>query len=137
MTATVLKMLAAHDDSENLDAPKYSFDEFYKLYPRRVARKDAEKAWSQIDPAKHRKIFEALPLHKNCPDWRKEAGKFIPYPASWLRGERWEDEMESDLSMGMCVWNINGNRGTEPRCEMPGAMEKNGSVYCKLHGSRV
>jgi hypothetical protein len=27
----------------------------------------------------------------------KSGGAFIPYPATWLRGERWEDELEVKL----------------------------------------
>ena len=27
----------------------------------------------------------------------KSGGAFIPYPATWLRGERWDDELEVQL----------------------------------------
>lgn len=129
-------MAAAHDDTENLDAPRFTFDDFWRAYPRRVARKSAEQAWRKIDPAEHHKIFAALPGHKSNPDWKRESGKFIPYPASWLNGERWLDEMEADLSMGQCHWNINGNRNGEVRCADKATMEKHGNVYCKTHGER-
>jgi len=26
--------------------------------------------------------------------WTKEGGKFIPHPATWINGRRWEDEIK-------------------------------------------
>lgn len=34
----------------------------------------------------------ALEAAKKCDQWRKDNGQFIPYPATWLNQERWEDE---------------------------------------------
>lgn len=132
-----VKMAAAGDEQPNPDAPVLGFADFWKAYPRRVARKDAEKAWAKIDAAEFPKILEAVGRHRKTDDWRKSGGTFIPYPGTWLRGERWNDELEADLSMGQCAWNINGNRGPEPRCTTPGTTEKNGIVYCKLHVERI
>lgn len=131
------KMKAAHDDTENLDSPKFAFEDFWLAYPRRVARKDAEKAWLKIDASQHEKIFSAVAEQRKTEDWRKSSGQYIPYPASYLRGERWLDELEADISMGQCKWNINGNRGPEPRCITAGSIEKNGVVYCKKHGALI
>ena len=133
MTATVYKMAAAGDDAVNLDAPKYSFDDFWRAYPRRVARKDAEKAWFKVDASNHAKIFAAVAASKRTDDWKKNGGQYIPYPASYLRGERWLDEIDADLSMGQCCWNINGNRGPGGRCPDDGVTEKNGQPYCRKH----
>jgi hypothetical protein len=129
--------LAAAGDEQNPDMSRVSFADFWKAYPRRVARKDAEKAWHKIDAAEYPKILEAVGRQRKTEDWRRDGGRYIPYPASFLRGERWLDELEADLSMGQCAWNINGNRGPEPRCTQSGVTEKNGVVYCKLHGERV
>ncbi|TBV01264.1 hypothetical protein DNK34_21550 [Pseudomonas dryadis] len=35
----------------------------------------------------------ALPKHCQRPDWLKDNGQFVPLPASWLNGKRWEDEL--------------------------------------------
>ena len=32
---------------------------------------------------------------KDTEQWQKDDGKFIPYPATWLNGRRWEDEFET------------------------------------------
>lgn len=39
----------------------------------------------------------ALAEQKASEEWQREGGKFIPYPATWLRGGRWEDEVSASL----------------------------------------
>lgn len=67
------------------------FTDFWGMYPRRVAKKDARKAWDKITPKLHNQILTALFEWSRI--W-KDRGEieYIPYPASWLNGERWEDE---------------------------------------------
>lgn len=67
------------------------FSDFWAMYPRRVAKKDARKAWDKITPKLHNQILTALFEWSRI--W-KDRGEieYIPYPASWLNGERWEDE---------------------------------------------
>ena len=31
---------------------------------------------------------------KQTEQWKKDNGKFIPYPATWLNQERWTDEIK-------------------------------------------
>ena len=70
------------------------FDAFWAAYPRKTAKGDARKAWQKLNPsdALVAAILSALDWQKNQPQWLKDDGQFIPYPATWLRGERWEDE---------------------------------------------
>lgn len=37
-------------------------------------------------------ILKSLEYLKTTEQWKKENGKFIPYPATWLNQKRWEDE---------------------------------------------
>ncbi len=69
------------------------FDQFYRLYPRRQKRPDAEKAWRKLSPEQRQAAMAALPAHCQRPDWLKDGGQFVPLPASWLNGQRWEDEL--------------------------------------------
>lgn len=68
------------------------FERFYSIYPRKVARLDAEKAWKQMtrsyDPEAI--IAGAEKFARQCANEGKEK-EFIPYPASWLRAGRWMD----------------------------------------------
>ena len=37
----------------------------------------------------------AIEVAKESADWKKEGGKYIPYPATWLNNRRWEDVQET------------------------------------------
>jgi hypothetical protein len=69
------------------------FDEFWALYPHKKAKQDAIKAWGKIKPDEtlFSRIMDAVREQLQSEDWRKENGRFIPYPATWLNSGRWED----------------------------------------------
>src|SRR5688572_14923735 len=74
------------------------FDEFYREFPRKKKPGDAEKAWKQMlgqgyDP---RDIMEGL--RRNLPDMLKKEAKYVPYPASWLRGKEWMNQPDSGFT---------------------------------------
>ena len=71
------------------------FQTFYQAFPKKKARKDAAKAWLRLDPDPSliASIMTALEKQKASEDWKKENGKYIPFPATWLNGRRWEDEI--------------------------------------------
>lgn len=68
------------------------FTGFWALYPRRDAKKDAQKAWDKLnpDPELQQQIETALAWQVLREQWQDD--RYIPLPASWLRGERWTDE---------------------------------------------
>jgi len=74
-----------------------TFDDFWSAWPRREAKKAALRAWNKLSTAKQITAFQALPDH--IAQWRKEgrARCHIPHPATWLNGERWEDELGGDV----------------------------------------
>lgn len=117
---------------ENPDALLVTFDDFWKAWPKRLAKKDAHKAWLRIPDSQHQKILRAIEANKQTEQWQKDGGQFIPLPASWLRGERWEDELDV-LVTEQCAWNRNGNRGPEGRCTKVSSGARNGQPYCKTH----
>lgn len=71
------------------------FEEFWKVYPKKVAKADARKAWQQTKTVRPElsKLIMAIQSHCRTEQWMRNSGAFIPYPATWLRGERWEDEL--------------------------------------------
>ena len=76
------------------------FEDFWKVYPRKCNKGDARKAWRQtasIRPPMN-ELLKAVYAGRASKQWTKDDGEFIPYPASYLRGERWADEYEVDLS---------------------------------------
>lgn len=73
------------------------FQAFWERYPRREAKKDATKAWSQVvkdDPQTEEQIHQALDWQ--IPLWEHREIKYVPLPATYLRGERWTDEPPKD-----------------------------------------
>lgn len=75
------------------------FDTFWAAYPKKVAKADARKAWAQTKDIRPELTNLLTAINANCKteSWMKSGGAFIPYPATWLRGERWEDELEVSL----------------------------------------
>lgn len=73
------------------------FEGFWKAYPKKRSKGQAEKAWRKADPAPalSSRIMAALETAKASPDWKKDGGQFIPYPASWLNARGWEDELDA------------------------------------------
>lgn len=70
------------------------FSGFWAAYPRKRGKESARRAWRKLAPdlALCRVMAEALERQRRSEDWRREGGQFIPYPATWLSGRRWEDE---------------------------------------------
>jgi hypothetical protein len=69
------------------------FEEFWQFYPRKAKKGDARKAWVALKPDQplKNKMGRALEALKRSEQWTKDGGRFVPYPASWLRAEGWED----------------------------------------------
>lgn len=71
------------------------FDRFWRAYPKKISKGDAEKAWKTGECDRHiEAILQSLEKHKVWQDWTKDGGKFIPHPATWLRRIGWENELE-------------------------------------------
>lgn len=70
------------------------FDAFWTAYPRKVGKGAALKAWAKLKDKRNTLtlILGALAWQTKTHDWTKEAGQFIPYPATWLNEQRWLDE---------------------------------------------
>ena len=76
------------------DLPE-GFEAFWERYPRKIARANALKAWTKLklNAELIAKIMQSVAYHCVCADWVKDDGQFIPHPATWLNGKRWEDEV--------------------------------------------
>jgi len=76
-----------------------SFETFWKSYPRKVAKASALKSWNKIKPSESlvANILKSLSEQIKSDGWQKDNGKYIPHPATWLNGNRWEDEQENNI----------------------------------------
>jgi hypothetical protein len=71
------------------------FEEFWKVYPRRVEKAAAKKAWllKVAGGAKPEDIFNGA---KRYADYCRREGndpKFVKHPHRWIRDERWNDDL--------------------------------------------
>lgn len=112
-----------------------SFGAFWQIYPRRVCKLEAQRAWARLAAADRIEALRVLPLHTE--QWRLSGTewRFIPHASTWLNQRRFDDELEPRADLGQCDWNKNGTREPgAPRCNAPAiATKDNGHVYCEAH----
>ena len=70
------------------------FNQFWYEYPKKKAKVAAMKAWAKLKPDDV--LFDAIMLGlrraRASIEWKREGGRFIPHPATFLNQGRWEDE---------------------------------------------
>ncbi len=77
------------------------FDEFWQAYPNKKAKGDARKAWGQVKAAGRLPVILAALTAQQAERDRKIAARqwvpsSFPFPATWLRAERWDDQPEAE-----------------------------------------
>lgn len=84
---------AASKSDAKFDA--IDFDAFWDIYPRKVSKSKTEKLWSKlkVKPELFAKIKNNIEARITCGDWSYERKEFIPHPDTYLRNERWDDEL--------------------------------------------
>lgn len=83
-------------DKNESDNPSDKFNQFYDKYPKKKAKPQALKAFLKLSPNDEllTLILMGVEKYSQTEDWRKEDGKYIPLPASFLNGRRWEDDIK-------------------------------------------
>jgi len=81
------------------------FEHFWRAYPKRLGKGAAEKAFDkacgkgtaalEVLP----KLLKAIDAQRKTPQWLKDGGQYIPYPATWLNQRRWEDDVQTGLAL--------------------------------------
>ena len=72
------------------------FDDFWKLYPRQVCKKPAEKAWkSAIRRERPETIIAAV--RKYAAERHGKDQQFTCHAATWLNQDRWQDYRPQDM----------------------------------------
>jgi len=73
-----------------------AFDDFWKCYPRKKGKKAAAKAFLKAtDKPPLDVLIAKLNQQKQSMDWKKDGGKYIPHPSTWLNEGRWDDEVDA------------------------------------------
>lgn len=80
--------------------PAYTpeFERFWEQYPNHKNKRDAFKAWGQVNPSGEvqEKILYDLSTRQSRGDWLE--AKYIPMAGTYLRGWRWEDETKQSAA---------------------------------------
>ena len=76
------------------------FNLFYDAYPKHESKEDAKKAWSEIEPEPDDIFLEKVikTIHSFLSKWAEDDYKFVPLPATWIRGKKWNDEVVKPLN---------------------------------------
>lgn len=71
------------------------FEQFWAVYPRKVGKGAARKAFAKIKPSEEllKRMVVAVVAQTKSTAWTDEGGRYIPSPSRWLNEERWEDEI--------------------------------------------
>ena len=66
---------------------------FWQAYPRQKDKATAFAAWVKLAPDEALRAIIAADVEtkKRSRDWTEQHGQYIPYPATYLNGRRWED----------------------------------------------
>lgn len=81
---------------EKADLQDERFAQFWSRYPKKVGKAAALKAWKRAHPdaALFAQIMDKIEQAQSCEQWRRENGRFVPNPATWIGQGRWDDELE-------------------------------------------
>lgn len=86
-------------DGDVLSEEEKMFNEFWKLYPKKIAKQQCFSAYKRIPKLKqeHPKIIEALNRFIKSDQWNKSNGQFIPNPLTFIHQSRWKDINDSNI----------------------------------------
>lgn len=73
-----------------------TFDDFWKLYPRRVAKKDAMRAWGRLTEDEQARAIVGVQRYA-----RSRVGqdpRYTLHPATYLNGARFDDEPDAPVN---------------------------------------
>jgi len=75
------------------------FLSWYEHYPRKQCKNDARQAWKDTEKVRPpvAQMIRALAVQKQSDKWLQEKGAYIPYPATYLHREQWDDVTEIEL----------------------------------------
>jgi hypothetical protein len=92
------------------------FDDLWKIYPKKVGKGTARKALAKaLTKASIDQIQHSLSLFVRS--WGQQDKKFMPHLATWLNGERWDDEIQQpslqDMTSDQQMQAILGSLATD------------------------
>lgn len=92
----IKKMKQEEGDSERAERLR-DFNNFWEAYPKKVDRKKAEEVFlkRRFSGKELEEMLHGLERQKKTGQWTSDGGRFIPNPSTWLKNERWMDDISS------------------------------------------
>ncbi len=89
------KPLTTNQEPSTPKVDNVRFDEFYSAYPRKAAKAQALKAWQKLKPDDIliNRILKDITQRLDSGEFDIDDKTHIPHPATYLNGQRWEDEI--------------------------------------------
>lgn len=81
-----------------------TFSDFWTLYPRKMDRKCAQRAWAKLTAEEQALALQKLPDHLAYWQATQTEKQYIPYPGTWLNGARFHDELEMPKPKAEMGW---------------------------------
>jgi hypothetical protein len=115
------------------------FEDFWKLYPRKVSKRTAEASWKRLNKLEQELALEAIQQHIQYWSLKETASEFIPHASTWLNQGRWEDELDmtvKEIKKPSLPWYSNDDltlaKGKEIGV-LPNAGESMGQYRTRIH----
>ena len=70
------------------------FDQFWKFYPRKIAKRAAQLAFNRLTKDEQAHAVEAIEQHVAYWKLKGTEMEFICHATTWLNQGRWEDELD-------------------------------------------
>lgn len=69
------------------------FDSFWKTYPKKRGREEAQKEFEKIckTETELKRILDGVEKWKKSNDWKKNNGRYIQSPVNFLKNRQWEE----------------------------------------------
>ena len=89
-----IKSTSPYKPPKGADVMAERFDMFWSVYPKKIGKGAAEKAFRKIAPSKEllQTMLDAIDSQCRSEQWKRDHGQYIPNPTTWLNQKRWEDE---------------------------------------------
>lgn len=88
-----------------------TFERFWKAYPKKQGKKQAEQVWKESDASEHiEDILKALSWQCLLNQWTEDHGRYIPSPSNYIKDRRWQDSppvAEASKNSGAAVMGKN------------------------------
>ena len=73
-----------------------SFEGFWAVYPRKINKKNASKAWEKLDADEQLAARQDVEKRNRMKAWSGDP-RLIPHAATYLNAARWEDDWQQDF----------------------------------------